>query len=335
MGKAPLERFPLFHTREPALVEHGLIRTYGARKFDLPAGARRFEAAANVVQLPRIGLSFCQYASPVDIHFPEADYVRQQIVLSGSAAVTVAGRRSTVDVAHSFLTPPENSIRLECAAGFEQLVLTIRRDALAKHARSALGAIAMDGLRFIGRIDMGRPHAERLQRMLRFFIGELESDIPNPVLVEMEDALITAFLLGNPQISTRLEGKPAASIAPWQVKRAEEYIVANWRSPITIAKLSEHVGASARSLFKSFRDARGCSPMAFAKAVRLQEARRLLESSDCQTSVTGVALACRFANLGHFAKDYVQAFGELPSATLKRTRTGRGLGAIRSAIHSA
>jgi hypothetical protein len=26
----------------------------------------------------------------------------------------------------------------------------------------------------------------------------------------------------------------------------------------------------------------------------------------------------RFANLGHFAKDYQRAFGELPSATLAR-----------------
>jgi transcriptional regulator GlxA family with amidase domain len=38
-------------------------------------------------------------------------------------------------------------------------------------------------------------------------------------------------------------------------------------------------------------------------------------------SVTGVALACGFHNGGHFAKDYREAFGELPSLTLARART--------------
>jgi transcriptional regulator GlxA family with amidase domain len=33
--------------------------------------------------------------------------------------------------------------------------------------------------------------------------------------------------------------------------------------------------------------------------------------------VTGVAFACGFQNLGHFARDYRLRFGELPSETLK------------------
>jgi len=36
------------------------------------------------------------------------------------------------------------------------------------------------------------------------------------------------------------------------------------------------------------------------------------------TTVTGVAFACGFSNLGHFANDYRATFGELPSDTLRR-----------------
>jgi transcriptional regulator GlxA family with amidase domain len=38
------------------------------------------------------------------------------------------------------------------------------------------------------------------------------------------------------------------------------------------------------------------------------------------TSVTSVAFDCGFTNLGHFAKDYGECFGELPSATLNHTK---------------
>jgi transcriptional regulator GlxA family with amidase domain len=77
-------------------------------------------------------------------------------------------------------------------------------------------------------------------------------------------------------------------------------------------------GASARTIFKTFRQSRGYSPMAFLKQVRLDHARRMLLKSDSKTSVTAVALACGFHNLGHFARDYRARFGELPSETLGR-----------------
>jgi transcriptional regulator GlxA family with amidase domain len=38
------------------------------------------------------------------------------------------------------------------------------------------------------------------------------------------------------------------------------------------------------------------------------------------TTVTDVAFACGFGNLGHFAIYYRRQFGETPSATLRRAR---------------
>ena len=37
-------------------------------------------------------------------------------------------------------------------------------------------------------------------------------------------------------------------------------------------------------------------------------------------SVIQVALKCGFQNPGHFARDYRNSFGELPSVTLQRAR---------------
>jgi transcriptional regulator GlxA family with amidase domain len=111
--------------------------------------------------------------------------------------------------------------------------------------------------------------------------------------------------------------------APWQVRRVEEYIESNWNQPITVDALAAAAGASARSIFKAFRDARQCSPMAFVKGIRLGHARRMLQRPEQVTSVVSVAFACGFLNPGHFARDYRLAFGELPSATLALARHRR------------
>jgi transcriptional regulator GlxA family with amidase domain len=57
--------------------------------------------------------------------------------------------------------------------------------------------------------------------------------------------------------------------------------------------------------------------MMFVKRVRLRHARRMLLAPEPDTTVAKVALMCGFGNLGNFAKDYRDVFGELPSHTLR------------------
>ena len=76
---------------------------------------------------------------------------------------------------------------------------------------------------------------------------------------------------------------------------------------------------SARSLFRQFKKDRGYSPADFAKRIRLDRARELLEQSGGEASVTQIALRCGFQNPGHFARDFRLAFGELPSEILRKS----------------
>ncbi|MGD0531698.1 MAG: helix-turn-helix domain-containing protein [Methyloceanibacter sp.] len=69
----------------------------------------------------------------------------------------------------------------------------------------------------------------------------------------------------------------------------------------------------------------GCSPMLFVKQVRMRHAKAMLTTPEAGTSVTSVAFACGFSNLGHFAKDYFQGFGELPSETLRAKKGSRAI----------
>jgi transcriptional regulator GlxA family with amidase domain len=143
------------------------------------------------------------------------------------------------------------------------------------------------------------------------------------VVAQLEQAILVAFLCGTGHNYSRLlDGRPKKS-APWQVRRVEEYIEAHWDQPVSIEGLAVVANASARSIFQSFRECRGYSPMNFLKQTRLRHARETLVKPVSNTSVTSVSFACGFGNLGRFANDYQNVFGETPSETLNRSRSLR------------
>ncbi len=112
---------------------------------------------------------------------------------------------------------------------------------------------------------------------------------------------------------------PSEDCQPSYVRRAEAYIRACVADPISIADIAEAVGVNARTLFRAFRQYLNTTPRAYLKARRLECARRsLLESDRSDARVADIAFQWGFSNAGNFAADYRQAFGELPSETLKR-----------------
>jgi AraC-like DNA-binding protein len=166
-------------------------------------------------------------------------------------------------------------------------------------------------------------HANLVFRLLDCLLAAAEDirDAATDVLVaELEQALITAFLQASRDGWQQQLVAGSRGAAPWQVHRAETYIERNWHKPITIEDLAEETGASARSIFRAFRQSRGYTPLEFAKTVRLRHARRLLETESCG-SVTEAAFACGFNDLGRFSRDFAQAFGERPSAVLIRRKS--------------
>ena len=132
--------------------------------------------------------------------------------------------------------------------------------------------------------------------------------------------LVAAFLSGNAHNYSYLLEAPPPGLTPRQVWLAESFVEANWDTPITVEALSQAVGVSARSIFKSFKQIRGYSPMAFVKDVRLRRAREMLNGAEPGATVTAVAYRCGYQNHGYFAREYRARFGESPSTTLARAR---------------
>jgi AraC family ethanolamine operon transcriptional activator len=127
--------------------------------------------------------------------------------------------------------------------------------------------------------------------------------------------LVTAVLLGGeeaPVIETASRRRRA-------LRRALELLEGGGETPPTIPELCRWAGVGQRTLEYAFRDQLGVTPVRYIKLLRLNRAQRLLRrASPSNDTVTSIAFACGFIELGRFAGDYRRLFGESPSRTLRR-----------------
>ena len=103
------------------------------------------------------------------------------------------------------------------------------------------------------------------------------------------------------------------------VERARNYLFDHIDETVTVADLCIHVRVSRRTLQYSFQDVYGVTPVQFLRAMRLNSVRRELKDADAASStVADIAARWGFFHLSHFATDYAQMFGELPSETHRK-----------------
>jgi AraC-like DNA-binding protein len=112
------------------------------------------------------------------------------------------------------------------------------------------------------------------------------------------------------------------TIAPYYVKRAEDFIRRHADGEITIEQIVAASCVSERSLFYGFKLWRKTTPMGFVWDVRLQMARAELirARNGSGGTVSEVAVSAGFTSFGHFSKMYKARYGESPSATLRGLR---------------
>lgn len=317
-----LSRYPVMRSNDPAFARERLFSVFGATGFDIRGSRNEFAVRANHLQMTGLGLSYCDYASDVSLNFGEASFVRQIFNIQGSGQHTVDGRIGDIAPgAWTMVLPPGRPVRFDFKGRYRQLELRIEIDALHRHLSALIGQQISRDLVFDDNVERAPAMNALRSRIFSFATdfnarGTFFSDL---AAAEVERMMIMKFLMCHRHSYTQFllrEPLPAGSSA---VRRVEEFIEANWDKPIDIEAMVVVAKVSARSLFRQFKKDRGYSPADFAKRVRLDRAREMLEQSPERTAVIQVALKCGFQNPGHFARDFRLAFGELPSETLKRT----------------
>ena len=322
MGEAvPLTKFPLFSSRDPEGLTTGLGRMFEGSRLSVPGRSVKIHSRVNYLSLGDVALMHGAYESEMQVDIPDIRTYGMGFPLNGAGVHKIGRREVQVSPGLGGITSPgEVSYRFN--PNFDHLAMLIRPAALMAKLSALIGDLPRGLPVFDPAANAREPRQRALERLTWFVAQEIEHAWPIPLVMlsELQQTMMTSFLLANvSNYSDLLQRQPAAA-APWQVRRAEQFIEANWNQPITVEDLAAASSVSARSLFYSFRAARGCSPMEFVKRLRLGHAWQKLSKPDSSVSVTRVAFECGFGNPGHFSRDYVLHIGERPSETLKRAR---------------
>ena len=103
-------------------------------------------------------------------------------------------------------------------------------------------------------------------------------------------------------------------------KQSRDCMISDLRSSMSIIDICQEVGASERSVHYAFKSVFGTTPKAFMKLQRMMAARKALLIAEENEQIGSIMIDYGFVDAGHFAKDYRNQFGELPSETIQRYR---------------
>ncbi len=144
----------------------------------------------------------------------------------------------------------------------------------------------------------------------------VEEDLGRDVAMAVANQLVMYFKRrgGQLQFSHKGEVKPTGQSALQEVQR---YIAANPGEDHSVAKLAERLGLSERHFARLFRHEVGVTPAAWVEQVRIEAARRLLESS---ITPKQVAFKCGFADVDTLRRAFVRQVGVSPASYQKNFR---------------
>lgn len=102
------------------------------------------------------------------------------------------------------------------------------------------------------------------------------------------------------------------------IQRAMEHLRDVDVCGLSVANLCRLSGVTERTLEYAFRDMFGLTPQGFIRRKRFHAVRaKLLTADPYETTVTAIAMEHGIHNLGRFAAEYRDMFGESPSQTLQ------------------
>jgi AraC-like DNA-binding protein len=155
-----------------------------------------------------------------------------------------------------------------------------------------------------------------IMRLAQLFAEECAVDKPHSRLYG--DNLSIALLLALSRLGTgQTPSTSKGLLAPWQLRRVTEYLVAHLADDVGLQTVSDLVGLSRSYFSRAFKTSTGLSPHRWLVQARVTKAKEMLLTSGL--SLAQIAIDVGFADQAHFTRTFARAIGESPGAW-KRTR---------------
>ncbi|WP_165790905.1 helix-turn-helix domain-containing protein [Pleomorphomonas carboxyditropha] len=255
------------------------------------------------------------------VSFEPVDYIRFVFLIRGGCHLILgATKQELVDTGSAYIMPND-----ECAVehhpdGYSSLALRVSPEALARRLQNLTDHAVDQPIRFDQPLGGNERFLEFVRRPLFQAARELKFVSPQCVgayMEALETLLLTRIVLHAPHNYRGLVDRPPEPAGSSRLRKAEDYIQANWNRHMTTDEIAETVQISGRTLYEMFLKKHRTTPSQYLRKLRLEKARDMLTSGG-ETSTMSAAIKCGFSSFAHFARSYRAAFGELPSETLKQ-----------------
>ena len=104
----------------------------------------------------------------------------------------------------------------------------------------------------------------------------------------------------------------------WGVGRAVAWLRANFTQPMKVGELARLANMSASTFHQHFRSVTSMSPLQYQKALRLQEARRLMLSPMMDAGAASRQVG--YVSPSQFSREYGRFFGDTPTKDIAKLR---------------
>lgn len=223
-------------------------------------------------------------------------------------------------IAH--MASPTLELELKMSRYCESVVLAIERSWVEKFLERLLQRRLDKPLEFSPKVDLslyGNLEPVQLMSYMTRQLNQPSSSLRNSMIqTHAESLLINTILVNlNHNYHAELLSESAAP-RPHYIKKAQSYILSNAKAVLTVEEIAKEACVSERSIYAGFKIYLHCTPMAYARNIKLKKIREELKrSSGTSTSIAEIVSKYGISGLGNFSANYRKRFGELPRDTLR------------------
>lgn len=319
---------------EVAAADFGMFRDllrghYYPAKVEPRDGRGRLHAPRlSAVELEHLTIGHVRFGTAVSIDAGDLLTYHVDVPLSGFVVSRCGGQEVVASPRRAAVfSPRRHTFVPHWSDDAAQLLIKLDRCSVERELEGLLGRPVADPIEFRMAMSVaegaGRAWLTTLAGLLDFLNGGSAAGRAGVRHSELlERTLISGLLLSQPHsYSEALHNDPASVRGDSAVDRVVDVIKASPENSYSLADLCRIASLGARGLQTQFQHRYGMSPMQFLQNERLDRARQCLRAGE--GTVSDIAYAWGFSNLGRFARAYHRRFGELPSATRDRsTRSG-------------
>lgn len=319
----PLAHSVFLETDDPEVARREMSKILAPHAMVPVAGSTAFQARHHHARLAGMSLNYIQYSPGATI---SADLSRRfflvNYVLNGRCRLGPESDGRVLESGDIAVINPTEPFALRTSGNCGQIVIKLESKLLAETGQQKFAIPADPQIRFDTTISKASDTA--LAGVIDLICQEADRIGPGDsgpgterTLAELFSVALIEYLPHSFSHAMR-QKEGERGIAPWYVKRVEEFIDLHADKPLGIGEMTAIAGVSERTLYNGFRTWRGTSPKSYLKAVRLDRVRTELLGREAKSrSVSDIARSCGFRHMGNFARDYRQRFGERPSDTLR------------------